>query len=93
MLLPVNPDFPVLGGKTLRIRAGVELAYRDGHPVVIFRGISVMGIPLPKAWLGGMKNIDLVNEFGSEQGFWKGFADGVETLEVNEGKLRIVLRE
>lgn len=93
MLLPVDPDFPVLGGKTLHIRAGVELAYREGRPIVIFRGISVMGIPLPKAWLGGMKNIDLVNEFGNEQGFWKGFADGVESLEVDEGRLRIVLRE
>ncbi|HHD64100.1 MAG TPA: hypothetical protein ENK96_07045, partial [Desulfobulbaceae bacterium] len=29
ILLPVDPDFPMLGGKTLRVRAGAELAYRD----------------------------------------------------------------
>lgn len=93
MLIPVNPDFPILGGKTLKIRAGAELAYRQNRPVVIFRGISLMGVPLPKAWLGGMKNIDLIEEFGAEEGFWQGFADGVESLQVNEGNLEIVLKE
>lgn len=93
MLVPVNPDFPILGGKTLKIRAGAELAYRQNRPIIIFRGISLMGVPLPKAWLGGMKNIDLIEEFGTEEGFWQGFADGVESLQVNEGNLKIVLRE
>lgn len=93
MLIPVNPDFPIFGGKTLRIRAGAELAYRQNRPIIIFRGISLMGVPLPKAWLGGMKNIDLIEEFGTEEGFWQGFADGVESLQVSEGNLKIVLRE
>ncbi|WP_319549312.1 arginine N-succinyltransferase [Desulfogranum marinum] len=93
MLIPVNPDFPILGGKTLKIRAGAELAYRQNRPVIILRGISLMGVPLPKAWLGGMKNIDLIEEFGTEAGFWQGFAEGVESLEVIEGNLKIVLKE
>ena len=93
MLIPMNPDFPILGGKTLKIRAGAELAYRQNRPIIIFRGISLMGVPLPKAWLGGMKNIDLIEEFGTEEGFWQAFADGVESLQVNEGNLKIVLKE
>lgn len=93
MLIPMNPDFPILGGKTLKIRAGAELAYRKNRPIIIFRGISLMGVPLPKAWLGGIKNIDLIEEFGTEEGFWKAFADGVESLQVNEGNLKIVLKE
>jgi hypothetical protein len=40
-----------------------------------------------------MKNIDLVQEFGTERGFWQAFADGVEVIEVKEGKLRIKLKE
>jgi hypothetical protein len=40
-----------------------------------------------------MKNIDLVQEFGSDQGFWKAFADGVEEIQVEEGRLRIKLKE
>ncbi|MFP7754488.1 arginine N-succinyltransferase [Thermodesulfobacteriota bacterium B35] len=93
LLIPVDPDFPILGGKTVRVRAGVELAYRDGRPVVRLRGVSVMGVPVPNAWLGNMKNIDLVREFGSTQGFWKTFADGVESITVREGKLHIRLKE
>ena len=93
LLVPVDPDFPVLGGKTVRVRAGLELALRDGRPVIKLRGVSLMGIPLPNVWLGGIKNVDLIGEYGSEKGFWKGFADGIDTLAVQEGKLFIRLRE
>jgi hypothetical protein len=93
LLIPVDPDFPIMGGKTLKVRAGAELAFRGGRPVVILRGISVMGVPLPNAWLGGLKNIDLVEVFGAEPGFWQGFSDGVAAIEVREGNLLIVLKE
>lgn len=93
LLVPVDPDFPLLGGKTLRVAAGVEMAFRDARPVVVLKGVSVMGIPIPNAWLGGLKNIDLIGEFGDQGGFWQGFADGVEDIRVEEGQLRIKLKE
>ncbi len=93
LLVLVDPDFPVLGGKTIRIKAGVELAYWDNRPVVKLRGISLMGVPLPNAWLGGLKNIDLISEFGRDPGFWNSFAAGVDSVGVEEGRLKIVLNE
>ena len=93
MIIPVDPDFPFFGGKTLKVRAGAELAFRDGRPVFIVRGVSVMGVPFPSAWMGGLKNFDLVKVFGSEPGFWKGFADGVASIQVREGNLQIMLKE
>jgi len=93
LLVPVEPDFPVLGGKTLRVNAGVEMAFNGGRPVVVLKGVSIMGVPLPNAWLGGLKNIDLVGEFGADPGFWKTFADGVEHIRVADGELRIKLKE
>jgi len=93
LLIPVDPDMPVLGGKTLRLTAGLELDYRHERPVVILRGISVMGVPIPSAWLGGLKNVDLVGEFGGDPGFWKSFSDGVELIEIRDGELRVKLRE
>lgn len=93
LLVPVDPDFPVLGGKTLRVSTGVEMAFRDARPVVVLKGVSIMGVPIPNAWLGGLKNIDLVSEFGDQQGFWKSFADGVDNVGVEEGQLRIQLRQ
>jgi hypothetical protein len=93
LLIHVDPDFPLLGGKTLRVAAGVEMAFRNSKPVVVLKGVSVMGIPVPNAWLGGLKNIDLINEFGDQQGFWAGFSDGVEEINIKEGKLRVKLKE
>jgi len=93
MLIPLDPDFPIMGGKTLKISAGMELAFRNEKPIVVLRGVSVMGVPLPNAWLGNMKNVDLVREFGGSQGFWKAFSEGVENVVVSDGRLVIQLKE
>lgn len=93
LLIPFDKGFPVLGGKTLRVHAGAEVAFSDGRPVVRLKGASLMGVPIPNAWLGNLKNVDLVQEFGANEGFWKTFADGVETIQVDEGQLHISLKE
>ena len=93
ILLPIPEDFPIFSGKTLRGRAGLKMAFQDGRPVVILKGISVMGVPVPNAWLGGYKNVDLVEEFGNDDGFWKSFAAGVEYIQVKEGQLNLKLKE
>ncbi|VAW75108.1 FIG00859851: hypothetical protein [hydrothermal vent metagenome] len=93
LLIPVDPDFPVLGGKIIRARAGLKLAYQKSRPVVVLQGISIMGTPLPNAWMGGIKNVDLINEFGESEGFWKAFADGIDYVRVEDGKLTVKLRE
>jgi len=93
LLLPMDEDFPLLGGKTLKVEAGLELSYADGKPIVMLKGVSILGVPLPNAWLGNLKNVDLVKEFGDMQGFWNAFAAGIGKIEIAEGKLRIHLKE
>lgn len=93
LLIPFDPDFPMVGGQTLKVRAGVELAYRAGRPVIKLKGISLMGVPVPNAWLGGIKNIDLIKEFGSDEGFWQTFSDGIDSVSVVEGFLQIRFKE
>ena len=93
LLIPLDPDFPVLGGKTLKVKAGAELAYRAGKPIVKLKGLSLMGVPMPNSWLGGLKNIDLIERYSSEEGFWNAFAEGVESVSVKEGSLSIQLKE
>ena len=83
LLIPLDPEFPFLGGKTLKVTAGLELRYDKGNPVVMLKGISVWGVPIPNAWLGGIKNIDMVKEFGAEEGFWKAFSAGIENILVS----------
>jgi hypothetical protein len=93
LLVPLDPNLPILGGKTLKLNAGAEVRFAQGRPVIILKGVSLWGMPLPNAWLGNVKNIDLVQEFGADQGFWQAFAEGVEEMEVTEGSLRIRLKE
>lgn len=92
LLIPLDPEFPLLGGKTLKITAGVELGYANAKPVVKIRGMSIWGVPLPNAWMGNLKNVDLVREFGNEEGFWSTFAAGVEDFRVQDGQLLIRLK-
>ncbi len=93
LILPLDPDFPFLGGKTLKLNAGLELRYENERPVIMLRGVSLWGVPMPNAWLGGLKNVDVVQEFGGERGFWKAFADGIEYIRVEDGKLAVQLKE
>jgi len=93
LILPLDPDLPILGGKTLKLTAGLELRYEDARPVVMIRGISLWGAPLPNSWIGGIKNVDLVKEFGGDRGFWKTFSEGIEYIRVEDGKLSVQLKE
>lgn len=93
MIIPMDPDFPFIGGKTLRVNTGLGLSFANDRPVVILKGVSIMGVPIPNAWLGNLKNVDLVQEFGLESGFWKTFAAGVEYINVEDGMLQIKLKE
>jgi hypothetical protein len=93
LVIPVDEEFPLLGGKTLKFHLGLIIRFKDRRPVVALKGISLGGVPLPNAWLGYLKNKNLVEEFGDENGFWKIFSEGVQDIQVGDGYLRITLKE
>ena len=93
LVVPLDEDIPVLGGKTLRLNLGMLLSYEDSQPVVALKGVSLGGVPLPNAWLGYLKNENLVKEFGSDGGFWELFAEGIDDIKVEEGHIMIHLKE
>lgn len=93
MVVPMDEEIPVLGGKTLRLNLGIILSYENERPVVALKGISLGGIPLPNAWLGNLKNKNLVDEFGTEGGFWNLFAAGIQDIKVRERHILITLKE
>lgn len=93
LLVDVDPDFPILGGNTIKVTAGLEIKLTNGQPSAVLKGVSVWGVPLPNAWLGNMKNKDMIQEFGQAGGFWQAIRDGVEEIVVQDGKLSIKLKE
>ncbi len=93
LLLPLDEEVPVIGGQTIKVHAGLEITYADKRPQVVLKGVSVMGVAIPNAWLGGLKNIDLVEEFGDQQGFWQAFSDGIAAINVSDGLLHIKFKQ
>ena len=93
IIAPMDPELPLIGGKTFKFNMGVTLAYTNQAPNVTIRGISLGGIPLPGAWWGDIKNKNLVETFGAQGSFWDSFARGVEHLEVKDGTLILLLKE
>ena len=93
LLVDLDPAYPVLGGETVKLTAGMDLGLTNGKPHAVLKGVSIWGVPLPNAWLGNMKNIDLIQEFGQAGGFWQAINDGVDKIEVEDGQLRITLKE
>lgn len=91
MLVDLPRDFPVLGSQTIRVSTGLHLDYQQGRPVVTIKGVTIMGVPVPGAWLGGLKERDLVAFYGTDAGFWQVFSQGVTDLRVEQGKLRVEL--
>ncbi|MHC4784260.1 MAG: hypothetical protein ACYTE0_14645 [Planctomycetota bacterium] len=71
----------------------MELRLVDSKPSAVLKGISVWGVPLPNAWIGNLKNVDLVQEFGEAEGFWQALNEGVKKIEVRDGRLLIELKE
>ena len=54
LVLPVDDEVPVLGGKTLKGHRGLTINYEGDKPNIALKGVSVGGIPLPNAWLGNL---------------------------------------
>jgi len=93
MIIPVDDQVFLFGGKTIRIHMGILLGFEQNRPVVSLKGVSLGGIPLPNAWLGYLKGKNLVEEFGSKEGFWQLFSEGVRDITVKEGHILIALKE
>ena len=93
MIIPMDRDIPIIGGKSLRVNTGLSLSFANDNPVVVLKGVSIMSVPIPNVWLGNLKNVDLVQEFGLAGGFWETFAVGVENIKVHDGMLQIKLKE
>ena len=93
LVLPVDDEVPVLGGKRIRLHMGLTVRYEGKKPTIALKGVSMGGIPLPNAWLGSLKNVNLVEEFGGGEGFWEVFTAGVRSIRVRRGELRIELNE
>lgn len=93
-LLPIDKDAPLFAGTTLRIRLALNaLMNENGKLVVKIDDVSLGGIPLPNAWLGDIKGLDLITNNIGEDPALERFAAGIKDFRLENGHVHIVLNE
>jgi hypothetical protein len=85
--VPIPQDFPVGGGRTFRARGRFALSIGPGgSPYAALEDVTVLGLSLPKAWLGGIKGENLLADAaGRKDG--KPILRGIKSLHVEPGAL------
>ncbi len=84
---PIPDDVPVLGGKMFRARGRFRVSIgNDATPFAVLEDVTVFGLSLPKAWLGGIKGENLLSDaMGKHNG--RPALRGVKQLRVEPGAL------
>lgn len=93
-IIPVDEEAPFLGGKTLR--GSVDLSMEklnNGSLAFAVEDVTVMGIPLPNAWLGDIKGQNLTERLGQDNEFFRIFSNGIEHIEISGGEMRVRLAQ
>jgi hypothetical protein len=89
----IPQDFPIGGGKMFRARGRFRVSLGNGgKPYAILEDVTVFGVSLPKAWLGGIKGENLLGEAmtGNDQA---PVLKGIKSLRVEPGVLILELED
>lgn len=97
-LIPFEADAPLVGGKTLRCKLAIRALLEEdtGRLAIYISDVTVAGIPIPNAWIGEIKNKNLVDNPVSpttgDDGMSR-FADGIRDFKISDGRIDIWLNE
>lgn len=94
-LLPLGAEGEVGNGMTLRIGISLGAKMDDNQKFALsISDVSVGGVPLPNAWLGDMKGLNMLADSPiSDDPAFKAFVAGIRDFQIQSGQLRVVLNE
>jgi hypothetical protein len=85
--VPIPKDFPVGGGRMFRAKGRFRMSLsQDQAPVAMLEDVTVLGLSLPKEWLGGVKGKNLLADAMGERSdapTWK----GIKSLRIVPGAI------
>ena len=91
--VPIPQDFPIMGGKMFRARGRFTVSIGiGGAPYAVLEDVTVFGVSLPKAWLGGIKGENLLQD-AIGQGKRGPILRGIKSLQVEPGALVLELED
>ena len=83
----IPQDFPIGGGRMFRARGSFRVSLGNGGvPYAVLEDVTVFGVSLPKAWLGGLKGENLISQAVGERKE-SPVLRGIKTLRVEPGAL------
>lgn len=93
-LIPMNKEVPLVGGTTLRLKISVG-AEKSGERTFAFKvnDVSVGGIPLPNAWLGDIKGVNLLAGSVESDPALRRFLAGIGDFAIDSGSIRVLLND
>lgn len=87
-------DFPVVPNQKIRLRFTFGTSLSAEHKLSLkLDDLSLGGISLPNSWIGDIKGVDLVAENVESDPALQKFIAGIQSLEVHNGSLRLVLNK
>jgi hypothetical protein len=93
LAVPIPDDFPVMGGKMFRARGRLGVSVGNGGiPYLALEDVTVFGVSLPNAWLGGLKRQNLLTD-ALCPGKPGPVLRGIKSLRVEPGALVIELAD
>jgi hypothetical protein len=95
VILQAPADFPFIAGQKIRLDFNftASASGTDKRLGLVMDDVSVGGIPLPNAWLGDLKGIDIIEQRLKNDRAFKRFLDGINTLEIKDGQMRVILNK
>ncbi|MEN3939769.1 hypothetical protein WJU23_00625 [Prosthecobacter sp. SYSU 5D2] len=96
VLVPVPQDagLPLLSGTTLRLSLALGARMDENKKVALqVRDVRVGGVPLPNAWLGDIKGVNLTDETLQNDPAIQRFLAGIQSLAITPDGLLVVLAE
>ena len=93
LAVPIPQDFPIGGGKIFRARGRFRVSLGNGGaPYAILEDVTIFGVSLPKAWLGGLKGENLIGRATGERN-GSPVLQGIKSLRVEPGALVLEVAE
>ncbi len=92
LAVPIPKDFPIGGGRMFRARGRFRISIGNGGtPFAVLEDVTVFGVSLPKAWLGGIKGENLLADAMHNGG--GPVIRGIKSLRVEPGALVLDLED
>lgn len=96
VLCPVPSDagLPLISGTTIRLSLALAARMGPDKKVALeVKDVRVGGVPMPNAWLGGIKGANLTDETLHQDPALQQFLAGIQSLKITPDGLRVVLAE